>query len=44
MARKSPSSSTSSPNSPVEFLGDREIGNSEMKPVDGMNAELAGTA
>ena len=28
----------------VEIFGDREIGNSEMKPVDRMNAEFAGTS
>jgi hypothetical protein len=28
----------------VEIFGDREVGNGEMKPVDGMNAELAGTS
>jgi len=28
----------------VEIPGDREIGNSEMKPVDRMNAEFAGTS
>src|ERR1700722_12830485 len=28
----------------VESFGDREIGNSEMKPVDRVNAEFAGTA
>ena len=27
----------------VEIFGDCEIGNSEMKPVDGMNTEFTGT-
>src|SRR5579863_534786 len=28
----------------IEIFGDREIGNSEMKPVNRMNAEFAGTS
>jgi hypothetical protein len=28
----------------VECFRDREIGNGEMKPIDGMNAEFAGTS